>query len=64
MDIQNTKQSMGQREVMRISYEMVTFIVRILMIGSLYHILVIYREPNYLDGISVSITRRIPTVDS
>lgn len=39
---------------MRISYEMVTFIVRILMIGSLYHILVIYPEPNYLVGISVS----------
>ena len=37
MDIQNINKSMGQREVMRIGYEMVTF--RILMIGSLYHAL-------------------------
>ena len=64
MDIQNIKQSMGQREVMRTGYEMVTFIIRILMIQSLFHTLVIYPEPNYLVGISVSITRRIPTVDS
>lgn len=64
MDIQNINKSMGQREVMRISYEMVTFIIRILMIGSLYHTLIIYPESNYLVGISVSITRRIPTVDS
>lgn len=62
MDIQNINKSMGQREVMRIGYEMVTF--RILMIGSLYHTLIIYPESNYLVGISVSITRRIPIVDS
>ena len=64
MDIQNIKQSMGQREVMRTGYEMVTFKIRILMIRSLFHTLVIYPEPNYLVWISVSITRRIPTVDS
>ena len=64
MDIQNIKQSMGQREVMRTGYEMVTFKIRVLMIRSLFHTLVIYPEPNYLVGISVSLTRRIPTVDS
>lgn len=64
MDISNINKSMGQREVMRTGYEMVTFIIRILMIGSLYHTLIIYPKSKYLVGISVSITRRIPRVDS